>query len=475
MKRKFRRLTGLFLCAVLLLTGAACGSGSNVKPSGGDRYEASLDVDSNISTTLKIGFYGKTEEDEEHFRELERSFQLRFPNVSVSIVSYGAQSYYQDLMQAYNSGTMPDIIQTNATECFPLIESNLLLDMNNYVQLENEQYINGKTEFPEFYEFDDFEDQFYESFWKLGQKNYNGHQFFVPRSADRIVVYYNKEQFIDAGVDMTMVRNGWTWEDFLTVCAKLRTYYLDNKGGLPFISGQWQWEAVLFPMLESAGGKVFDANGNITLNSPETLNAVNLLKDLVNKGYTKEKEPSQLAFETGTAAMQFHSLHPDYYLKSLGDKLGIVSFPLIGREIDGEMNYDGAKIGAGVTGYGIFSGLTGAKRDLAWQFLSFTLSKEGQECMAKGGVSQPPIRKDMRDGSNLWREGKANLNLDAFLWEPDRSYSTDFFLSQEPSIQVDLLDAVIDMFNAPIRGSGKDPQTAIEECADTLANIIASA
>ncbi|MBQ7163857.1 MAG: extracellular solute-binding protein [Clostridia bacterium] len=474
MKKTFMKLACMLLMVAIALSCAACGPTPGKRTSENENYEANLTVDSNISTTLKIGFYGKTEEDENHFKELEKAFQLIYPNVSISLVTYGSTSYYQDLMQAYRTGSMPDIIQTNATECFPLIEGGLLLDMDKYIQLENDKYEQGKNEYPDFYAFENFEDQFYDSLWKLGQKNYNGHQFFVPRSADRIVTYYNKEQFVAAGVDMTTVKNGWTWEDFLAACEKLKKYYADNYDGKPFISGQWQWEAVLFPMLESSGGKVFDENGNITLNSAETLNAVNLLKDLVTKGYTKEKEPNQLAFETKTAAIQFHSLHPDYYLKSLGSDLGIVTFPLIGKGSGENKDYSGAKIGAGVTGYGIYSGLTGAKRDLAWQFLSFTLSRDGQNCMAKGGVSQPPVRKDMQDGSNLWRQNKGNLNLDAFFWEAERNYSTNFFLSQESSKQVDLMEAVINMFNEPIRGTGKEPQKAIEDCVTALDNIIKS-
>ena len=471
MRKTFTKLAGILLCLALCFGTVACGSNPGGNNNSTD-YEAGTELDSNISATLKIGFYGKTDEDEVHFAKLEEAFQLRYPNVSIKLVNYGAETYYQDLMQAYRTNTMPDIIQTNATECFPLIEAGLLLDMDKYIQYENEQYVANKAVYPDFYTFNNFEDQFYDSLWKLGQENYNGHQYFVPRSADRIVVYYNKTQFLAAGVDMTMVKNGWTWEDFLTVCAKLKEYYAVNHGGAAFISGQWQWEAVLFPILESCGGKVFDANGNITINSQETLNAVNLLKNLVVDGYTKEKDPNQLAFETGTAAMQFHSLHPDYYLKSLGENLGIVTFPLIGKENGGVMDYSNAKIGAGVTGYGIYSGVTGAKRELAWQFLNFTLSKEGQECMAKGGVSQPPIRKDMQDGSNLWRKGKENLNMDAFLWESERNYNTNFFLVQAASKQVDLMDAVINMFNEPIRGTGKDPQQAINDCANALDNII---
>jgi len=474
MKKTLLKLVALVFCLSICFGSAVACKRPGGKNPNTDNYEASFTVDPNISTTIKIGFYGKTDEDDKHFEELEKAFQLRFPNVSLSLVQYSDANYYQDLMQAYNSKNMPDVIQTNATQSFPFIENGLFLDMNNYIELENAQYASNKAQYPDFYQFNSFEDQFYDSLWQLGQKNYNGNQFFVPRSADRIVMYYNKTQFAAAGVDMTTVKNGWTWEDFLKACEKLKVYYDANFNGKPFISGQWQWEAVIFPMLESAGAKVFDAQGNIILDSPQTEYAVNLLKDLVTKGYTKEKDATSLAFSSGQAAIQFHSLHPDYYLKDLGSNLGIVTFPLIGVNNGGTMDYSNAKIGAGVTGYAMYSGLEGEKRNLVWQFLSFMLSKEGQECMAKGGVTQPPIRKDMQDGSNLWRQDKANLNMDAFFWESERNHSTNFFLSQAPEKQADLLETLINMFNEPIRGTNKSTATAIDDCVETLRNIIQS-
>ena len=166
MKTTFKKLAGILLCLVLCFGAVACGpkSGGN-KPSNDD-YVADLTVDPNISATLKIGFYGTTDEDDDHFRELEQAFQLRYPNVNIQMVKYGSTSYYQDLMQAYQTGTMPDIIQTNATECFPLIENGLLLDMDKYIQLENASYAQNKALYPEFYEYETFEDQFYNSLWK---------------------------------------------------------------------------------------------------------------------------------------------------------------------------------------------------------------------------------------------------------------------------------------------------------------------
>ena len=473
MNKTFKRILSSTVCCLLALSSfAACGNPVNTGNGGNSGYEAGGTIDPNISTTIRIGFYGKTEDDDKHFELLEKAFQLRYPNVSVSLVSYSASNYYQDLMQAYQAGTMPDIIQTSATDAFPLIENDLLLNLDTYVKYENDKYAANKAEYPDLFPYASFEDQFYDSMWKLGQENYNGSQYFVPRSSDRIVTYYNKKQFQEAGVDMSTVKNGWTWEQFLNACIKLKDYYSANLNGKPFISGQWQWEAVLFPMLESVGAEVFDANGAITVDSAETRRAINLIKYLVDNGYTQEKNPSQQQFLTGQAAIQFHSLNADYYYNDLGEDLGIVTFPLIGREVNGVMDYSNAKIGAGITGYGIFSELTGQKRDLAWEFLNLTLTKEGQECMADAGVSQPPIRKDMEDGSNKWRQGKENLNMEAFVWEPQRNHNTDFFLVHAASKQADLLETLIEMFNAPIRGNGSTVDGAIADCITMLNQII---
>ena len=449
-----RKFLNVFLIAslsmIIALSAAGCKPHLNyIQP--GDNYDVSLEVDNQIAATLKVGLYTRTEQDTKHWSEIEKGFKLIFPNVNIVLQDFTG-NYYQELSKAYSSETMPDLLMVNSVISFVGIEKGLLLNLNPYIQAEKS--VNSK-----------YEEQFIESMWKLGQENYDGSQYFVPRSADRVVVHYNKTQLINAGVNMNTVKNGWTWDDFMAACAKVHTWYRDNKAGKKFINGFWSWEANLFPMLESFGGKVFDGS-DIVLDSPQTRAYLTALSDLVNVGYTTENSPSAEDFKAKNAAFCFHSQSVDFFLDDLGSEYDVVTFPLIGDTAK-------AKIGSGIAGYGIFSGIEENKRNLAWQLLNFMLSKEGQNIMARSGITVPPIRVDMQTGENEWRQGKESLNMEAYIWETDRNFATDFYLGQNPEKQIELINALENMTkDVMMRPNPKTPERAIADCIQELRNIL---
>lgn len=453
MKKWMSAVLCLLLVLGTLCIGAGCGGPSYDNP--GDDYEVDLDVDAQITETLTVGLYLQTEQDKKHFQELEKAFKVRYANVNIEIQNFSGSSYYSELMKAYNAGTMPDLFMVNSAMSFVGIELGLLLNLNPYIQAETQRN-------PQ------YEEQFVRSMWKLGQKNYDGAQYFVPRSADRIVMHYNKKIFNDAGVDMKLVKNGWSWEDFLTVCETLSDYYRKNKNGVPFLNAGIDWEATIFPVMESLGAQVFDDKGNLNMDTPEMKAFLKHFRDLVDKGYIAASNQTPADLVSGNAAMVFHSNPADYYISALDKDYDLVTFPLIGAD------KSKSKIGAGIAGYGIFSGISESKRDLAWRFLDFTLSKDGQNAMARAGVTVPPIRTDMQNPDlNLWGKGKESLNMEAYIWEPERNFATNFYLHCDPGDQSALCDAIYDMLSDHLFDKGyKDADTVIRECKQAITQII---
>lgn len=447
-----KKIITLLMAVFLLLPMASCGMTTDYTNPGKD-YEVNLDVDYQINAELKIGLYNLTDKDQAHFKNLEEEFRLIYPNVDLTIQSFAGTDYYAELMKAYGAGTMPDIIMVNSAMSFVGINEGILLNLDPYIQAQVALDSN-------------YEEQFVESMWKLGQENYDGDQYFVPRSADRVVAHYNKEIFNKANVDMSLVKNGWTWDDFLTVCEQLRKYYVTYENGAGFLDCQLNWEAVMFPMLESLDGEVFDEEGNISLDSEGTRTMLTKMNELVEKGYAPASNYTPVDLTTG-GAIQFNSAPADMYLTSMGDSYNVVTFPLIG-------DYETAKIGAGIAGYGIFSGIAEEKRDLAWKLLDFMLSKDGQNTMAKAGLTVPPIRVDMQSPNvNKWGEGKEGINLQAYVWESERNFATNFYVGQDPSKQVELVNAISTMVDDHLmRPEAKSLDTVIAECEERLAKIL---
>ena len=448
------KITGLVLAILMVaLMFAACNPTQNNITE--DDYKVNLNLDYEITATIKVGITPDAREDE-LINGLIEGFNEIFPNVTIEKVKIQGLSYYSALSGLYaadikNPGTMPDIIWESCTESFKLISDDVFLNLDPYINAELE--IDST-----------FLDPFYEEMWKLGQEKFDGSQYLIPRSADRVVTHINTKIFNDAGVNMNKVRNGWTWEDFLEVCQTIREYY-DNNGmqNNYIVDAYINWEAVMYPILRSCGAKVFDESNNISINSQQTKEALELMRDLVDKRYVAPlNSQAQANYEGGQGAMMFHSAPASKFLKLLGDDYNLVTFPLIG---------DNPKIGTGIPGYAIYN--KSSNRDLAWQFLKYLVSEDGQNALAKAGATNPPIRKDMADPDiNEWGKDYTHLNMEAYTYKVEYNQVTDFFLSFESGKQSDLINAVADMITNYLSTPGMSLNTTIAQCEDTLNSVI---
>lgn len=331
MKSKF---TGLILAAVLLfgsvgLVGCRPGGSSTV-----DEYTPNLDVDYEITETLKVGITADARE-KELIEGLIEGFNEIFPNVTIQPEVIQGTNYTSALSSYYqadlkNPGTMPDILWMSSAESFPLIEEKLFLNLDPYINAELERD-------------SEFLDAFYPEMWKLGQQNFDGAQYLIPRSADRVVTHINKGIFKAANVDMSKVKNGWTWQDFLDTCETIRKYFDENgMTGQYVIDAYINWEAVMYPIFLSNGCSVFDENNQLVVNSEEGRAALNMMNELVEKRYVAPLNSSaQANYEGGQGAMMFHSAPASKFYNLLGEDYDLVTFPLIG---------DQPKIGTAVPG-----------------------------------------------------------------------------------------------------------------------------
>ena len=139
----------------------------------------------------------------------------------------------------------------------------------------------------------------------------------------------------------------------------------------------------------------------------------------------------------------------------------VVTFPIV--------NPENPKVGAGVSGYAISS--TCQNRDIAWKFLKFITSKEGQNCIADAGMNFPSIRKDMSDPinpENHWGVGYENYNMSAYTWASDNNYiAPTIFTLIKPGRSLDLVDSIKVMINNYVC-DGYTAQKAMNKCAQSL-------
>lgn len=458
-----------FALTLLLALGVATGCGAPTGNSGSKPSEVNLHPDENVTATLRVAVENYTAE-KKIISEIGEILTAKYPNVTVKIetISGGISSQYATWFRNKN---VPDILVNNSFDMFTLSDKGLLSDLTPYLEAEA---ADPESTF-------DIND-YYESYIKMGQANFDGEQYMIPRSADRVVCHYNKAIFKAAGVDMSLVRNGWTWDDFMTVCATLRKYYdsQDSMKAYTLVDPYFTWEAVYNPIFESYGVEYYDENGEVALESAATENALKFIKSIIDNKYASRPSVEQAGMAGNKGCMLFHSqaaslmatelsvYYPD--AEKVSDYYDVVTMPVIpGHE----------KIGCGAAGYSVYDG--SENKDLAWQFLKILLSKEGQNIMADSGSNYVPVRKDMADYTNPenhWGKGYEDLNLSAYTYncgagdDPDWNCYTTYIARKAPKYASSVGSAISTLIANYCNGVA-DYATSIRSCTNAIRRILA--
>ena len=458
-----------FALTLLLALGVATGCGAPTGNSGSKPSEVNLHPDENVTATLRVAVENYTAE-KKIISEIGEILTAKYPNVTVKIetISGGISSQYATWFRNKN---VPDILVNNSFDMFTLSDKGLLSDLTPYLEAEA---ADPESTF-------DIND-YYESYIKMGQANFDGEQYMIPRSADRVVCHYNKAIFKAAGVDMSLVRNGWTWNDFMTVCATLRKYYdsQDSMKAYTLVDPYFTWEAVYNPIFESYGVEYYDENGEVALESDATENALKFIKSIIDDKYASRPSVEQAGMAGNKGCMLFHSqaaslmatelsvYYPD--AEKVSDYYDVVTMPVIpGHE----------KIGCGAAGYSVYDG--SENKDLAWQFLKILLSKEGQNIMADSGSNYVPVRKDMADYTNPenhWGKGYEDLNLSAYTYncgagdDPDWNCYTTYIARKAPKYASSVGSALSTLIANYCNGVA-DYATSIRSCTNAIKRILA--
>lgn len=458
-----------FALTMLLALGVATGCGAPTGNSGSKPSEVNLHPDENVTATLRVAVENYTAE-KKIISEIGEILTAKYPNVTVKIetISGGISSQYATWFRNKN---VPDILVNNSFDMFTLSDKGLLSDLTPYLKAEA---ADPESTF-------DIND-YYESYIKMGQANFDGEQYMIPRSADRVVCHYNKAIFKAAGVDMSLVRNGWTWDDFMTVCATLRKYYdsQDSMKAYTLVDPYFTWEAVYNPIFESYGVEYYDENGEVALESDATENALKFIKSIIDDKYASRPSVEQAGMAGNKGCMLFHSqaaslmatelsvYYPD--AEKVSDYYDVVTMPVIpGHE----------KIGCGAAGYSVYDG--SENKDLAWQFLKILLSKEGQNIMADSGSNYVPVRKDMADYTNPenhWGKGYEDLNLSAYTYncgagdDPDWNCYTTYIARKAPKYASSVGSALSTLIANYCNGVA-DYATSIRSCTNAIRRILA--
>ncbi|OAB42297.1 extracellular solute-binding protein [Paenibacillus glacialis] len=326
MARKSKILS-LALTASLALSLAACGNsatnnkGDTASPDSGKTTEKVEEkvVAKDVKITFQNIYPDTTDPKNQLMKKLVTQYQTEHPNIKIELDSLNTDQQKLKLKTQAASKEVPDITIVNpSAQMKPFVEAGLFAPLNDMLDQ------NGlKATFQE---------------GLLDWYSFDNNTYALPDGNNIAVVYYNKELFEKAGVQVPT-----TFEDMLKVVGTLK-----EKGITPIAIGEkdsWTGSFLFMNMLLRTNGPGFlkDVIDNKkTFEDPAFKEAVDAFKSLVAAGAFQEGATSfdynagENLFKTGKSAMYFMGTWATGGIEasSVNGKVGVFKFPTIGGKGD---------------------------------------------------------------------------------------------------------------------------------------------
>ncbi|MRM88928.1 carbohydrate ABC transporter substrate-binding protein [Faecalicatena contorta] len=188
MKRKSITALMLGLTATVVALG---GCGADSKDKDGTKTGDKLTKD--MEATLKIACFSPTDSEYYAENDLQGAFQELYPNVSIEVEEYKDTGEYQNAMKVRISAKeLPDIMY---------LQPDMITTYQDYLVDLTDIEAAADNIYSEDYQTD-------------------GGLFALPASSGETYVYYWKDMFDEAGIEVPD-----TWEEFTNACTELSDYY----------------------------------------------------------------------------------------------------------------------------------------------------------------------------------------------------------------------------------------------------------
>jgi len=219
------------------------------------------------------------------------AFVAANPTYKVTVLNYDPTTYDQKLLTDISAGTMPDMFVSADVFTKPFFDAGLTADLKPLAAETGFDLTEFDTKFLDLGVYQD----------KLG---------FLPRAADVVVTYFNKDMFDAAGVAHPTA--DWTYPDMLAAAEKLTIKASDGTTTQYGVAAGYSWWAYWVPMVIAEGGKILsDDNTEAVFNSPEGQRAWGYIFQGLTNGWfappsvQKTMGGDGVPFQVGKAAMTF--------------------------------------------------------------------------------------------------------------------------------------------------------------------------
>lgn len=222
-------------------------------------------------------------------QNLVTDFNRENPGIYVTFQQLSWADYMQKILSAIESGNPPDMSGGDSGIAFNMAAQDQALDISDlYAEWEADGTLADMTE------------------WSRQKWNWNGMYVGVTWQFDSRAIYYRKDLFEEAGINVPT-----TWDELKAAAQALHKPDQGVVGlAIPGKQGSYDTDQFYMTLAIQAGGGLADPDGNLTIDSPANLAALQFEKELVDsvtpRGTASWTFTEVLrAFEQGQAAMAF--------------------------------------------------------------------------------------------------------------------------------------------------------------------------
>lgn len=362
--------------AALLGLGACSSTHSNVNSgpaSSGPATDAGKKANlGKVSGELSFAFWGGSPGETAGFTNAKKKFEAANPGAKINLKVVPYDGFFAGIDRGIQAGTAPDVFRVDYTTIGKYSKNGVLLDMTPY-------FTDAET------------DAFLPALWDAVK--YNGVPYGVPHQTDTTCVVYSKKAFEAAGITSvpTSLDDAWTWDEFDTVAAKLRSSL--PRGKFPFAydwtaAGAFRWLSWLY----QAGGTLLTSDlSKCALPSAAGTTALDYTKSF----FAKKWVPANNTIKT--------TVYSDNFFLNQTVAMTFVGDFLVPELADPKTGYKGGEWGAtfmprdkkaasDLGGNAIVARKDTKNADLAAAFLKFLVSEDIMKYFCEQAVELPTLK-----------------------------------------------------------------------------------
>lgn len=311
------------------------------------------------AVTIRLAGWSSSEAEDKALTDAVQQFMDANPGITVEVNF--SPDYNTTMQTAFASGDYPEVFYIDSSKLPDWVEAGVVAPAGDNIEQSDDIYPSLLEVF-----------------------TYDGTLYCPPKDFSTMTLQYNKDLFDAAGVEYPTA--DWTWDDLKAAAETLTS---GDVLGLVTPPNFERW----LPFLYQAGGAIFDADGNVTLNSPEAQAALDFYVGLVTDGFAGP--PSAVdagwggeAFGNARVAMAMEGNWVINYLKE--------QFP--------DLNWGVAPLPQGTAGqatmaftvcYGVAA--DNAHPEESWALVNFLTGPDGAQYVAANSFGVMPTRASAAD------------------------------------------------------------------------------